>query len=65
MDNGGCQKYCDNSQGSFTCRCDDGYTLDVDGKACNGKLLHINVVKLLSTTFPDTDKETCDNKCLR
>ena len=31
-----CSQDCTNSVGSFTCLCRDGYSLDEDGKSCNG-----------------------------
>ena len=33
----GCSQDCTNTVGSFTCSCFDGYLLDEDGKACNGR----------------------------
>ena len=35
--NGGCMQFCNNSNGSFECFCDRGYTLAVDGLSCEGK----------------------------
>ena len=34
--NGGCQHTCNNINGSFYCTCNDGYTLNRDGKSCTG-----------------------------
>ena len=34
--NGGCHHICDNTNGSFSCMCDEGYELDEDGQQCNG-----------------------------
>ena len=36
--NGGCQHNCTNSDGSYSCSCNDGYTLDVDDEGCSRKL---------------------------
>lgn len=37
-DNGGCQHVCNNTLGSFTCFCRDGYQLlDVDRSSCVGE----------------------------
>ena len=36
FDSGGCQQTCTNNVGSFTCSCDSGYELNVDGLNCNG-----------------------------
>ena len=30
-------EYCMNTEGSFVCRCPDGYSLADDGHSCNGK----------------------------
>ena len=35
--NGGCQHTCTNSDGSYSCSCNDGYTLDVDDEGCSRK----------------------------
>lgn len=35
--NGNCSQICTNTVGSFYCSCMDGYTLNANGKACNGK----------------------------
>ncbi|CAI9570965.1 unnamed protein product, partial [Staurois parvus] len=32
-----CQQICVSTPGSYTCACRDGYTLNEDGKTCNGK----------------------------
>lgn len=32
-----CEQICENNAGSYTCICDQGYILDVDGVSCNGK----------------------------
>ena len=34
---GGCDHYCTNNNGTFTCSCQTGYILDVDGVTCDGK----------------------------
>ena len=35
-DTDGCSHTCTNTQGSFTCGCNDGYVLNVDGTTCDG-----------------------------
>ena len=40
--NGGCAQLCNDTDGSFTCSCNPGYSLDVDGKSCIGKYILIN-----------------------
>ena len=32
----GCQQNCENTPGSFKCKCRPGYMLDYDGKSCIG-----------------------------
>ena len=31
-----CDQNCHNNDGSYTCTCEDGYTLSNDGKTCDG-----------------------------
>lgn len=35
--NGGCQEVCTNTEGSFTCDCQDGHQLRADGYTCSGE----------------------------
>ena len=35
--NGGCDQVCTDTQDSFTCSCSTGFTLDSDGRSCNGE----------------------------
>ena len=35
-----CDHNCNNTLGSYTCSCNDGYLLDRNGQQCNGKLIH-------------------------
>ena len=35
-DNGGCNRTCTNTEGSFECSCDTGYTLATDNLNCGG-----------------------------
>ena len=44
-DNPGCDHSCNNTEGSYTCGCDEGYELDADGYSCNG------IVSLSSCTI--------------
>ena len=36
---GSCSQNCANTNGSFTCSCRNGFSLDSDGRSCNGKRL--------------------------
>ena len=40
--NGGCEQICENSNGSFTCYCYDGYMLNKDLQTCGGKYITKN-----------------------
>ena len=42
MNNGGCDQMCTNTNGSYVCSCDDGYTLNDDGLTCDGIIMHIS-----------------------
>ena len=35
--NGGCEHNCNNNPGSYTCSCDSGFSLDIDGKGCTSE----------------------------
>ena len=45
--NGGCDHQCNNTPGSFNCKCRKGFSLDGNGKTCIGKF-EINVEKVKS-----------------
>ncbi len=36
ISNGGCEQNCNNTEGSFYCFCDSGFTLDPNQSSCNG-----------------------------
>ena len=48
-----CSQDCSNTDGSFVCSCANGYTLDSDGRACNGKQVTRVVVNnyVIASTF--------------
>ena len=35
----GCGQTCINTPGTFTCRCESGYSMGNDGRSCNGEFL--------------------------
>ena len=47
-DRGGCTQGCQNNIGAFTCFCGNGYTLNVDGKTCDGKLFFPSISFMLN-----------------
>lgn len=42
VNNGGCNddQTCSNTQGSFVCGCDEGFTLSTDGNSCTGNIAY-------------------------
>ena len=37
--NGGCDHNCNNSDGNYTCSCNDGYQVNSDGHTCDGRYI--------------------------
>ena len=35
--NGGCSQTCSNTSGSYSCSCNSGYVLNIDGHNCTGQ----------------------------
>ena len=35
--NGGCEHICVNNEGSYSCSCKNGYSLNINGRNCSGK----------------------------
>ena len=52
-DNGGCGQLCMDTARSYMCSCEDGYSLDSDGKGCSGKVNYdcIIFIKVSIGTF--------------
>lgn len=45
--NGGCDHQCNNTIGSFNCKCRKGFFLDANGKTCIGKFgIKVEQVKI-------------------
>ena len=50
---GYCNHFCNNSEGSFTCSCQDGYALENDNRTCVGKFItqHTSQYKVYVTLY--------------
>ena len=66
-----CQQTCQNTIGSYTCGCNGGFTINNDGRSCNGKNFssHINLSWLSWFVCVDVDEcsdgvDTCDQVCI-
>ena len=47
--NGGCERNCNDTIGSFICSCDTGYQLNENGLNCNGKCLLYKILLTIET----------------
>ena len=41
-----CQHVCNNTDGSYSCGCNEGYMLDSDGQNCTGIMLLSSIIKI-------------------
>ena len=48
---GGCDHTCVNKDGSFECKCDDGYILGNDSKSCSGNIVCHSVLPILTKSY--------------
>ena len=42
-----CDHNCTNTDGSFTCSCNNGYELDDNGRSCNGMYIMLIIINCL------------------
>ena len=62
--NGGCNQTCNNTDGSFTCSCDSGYTLDSDRLGCSGiSNWYTHSIQFLSDINECADDNGCEHNC--
>ena len=63
-----CDQNCTNTNGSYTCNCTAGFTLDSDGHLCNGKYIltaHDTIICFLDINECLTDNGGCgDSSCV-
>lgn len=64
----GCEHNCHNSIGSYHCTCDEGYTLQPDGKKCQGNYFSLQYKTFLMSTAANTlrylMKEAAKHDCI-
>jgi hypothetical protein len=57
VNNGGCEHFCNNNIGSFTCSCKSGFTLSADQRSCED----VNECDTTLNASPCTNGATCIN----
>lgn len=71
-DNGQCDQLCNNYPGGYNCSCNPGYTLDIDGRSCNGNtplyyytsIYLVVLCVLLDDQECDIDNGGCQHTCI-
>ena len=56
-----CDQVCTNTDGSYICSCNTGYTLDSNGNSCTGKYA---IMSTCISELCDFTLSTDDNECL-
>ena len=65
--NGGCEHTCINSEGSYSCSCNSGYSLDSNDRNCSGKYMFKLVYYLhymIDINECDTNNGGCEQICI-
>ncbi|XP_019635892.1 PREDICTED: uncharacterized protein LOC109478668 [Branchiostoma belcheri] len=64
-ENGGCDQFCTNTEGSFQCSCDSGHLLNANGLACDDPCLTATAIyePHRSTVYvTEQEPDVCDNE---
>ena len=59
MDNGGCTHYCQDSPFSYTCSCEEGFTLNEDKHTCSG--MYSVCLSLTTPVYYTKDLDSVEN----
>ena len=54
-----CDHNCTNTDGSFTCSCNNGYELDDNGRSCNGMYIMLIIINCLLLYILCIDIDEC------
>lgn len=46
-----CEQICENYDGSFSCQCEEGFTLDDDNYSCTGRFICLSFWLALNSLF--------------
>ena len=63
LNNGNCDQTCVNKDGSYECKCNDGFSLGDDGKSCAGIISNTlrNEIMARFCHFPPIISQQCSN----